>query len=195
MRTYLRIFVATAVFSSALAANALVLLDTGNTSLSSGDSVQNNRLFRSGTPTDWYNSPVYPGESAVGNVHYKTYDVAVGLNNYVQVSTDDPNSLIFVSVYQTAYNPSSKSTNYLGDAGISGNDFGNPHSFQVLAALNSHIQVVVNEISLNQGVGSPYQVLVEGFSDSEYNEAVPEPFTLAGLSLVGLAALRRRRSA
>lgn len=194
MRSHLRLLSVAALAGSALAAHALVLLDTGTTTLASGDSLQTARLFRTGVASDWSGSKAFPGTSGSGTRHYKAYDVEVGLNNYVQVSTDDPNTRFIVSAYQTSYNGASLSTNYLGDAGSSGNDFGNMHTFQVIGALNSHVIVVVSEVDSNGGVGQNYRTIIEGFSDSMYSEAVPEPATLSILGLGALAAFRRRKA-
>lgn len=111
-------------------------------------------------------------------------------------------------MYDTSYNPNPISTNrgldihYMGDPGGSGNFFGNPLFFQVVdqTAANSlsgfaTVILVLDETTTNGGLNSPVGVLVEGFSDTDYNE-VPEPLTstLVGLGILVLAAGYRRRT-
>ena len=88
--------------------------------------------------------------------------------------------------------------NYMGDAGGSGNFFGtDPRFFQVVdqTAANSPsgfgtVIVVLNETTTTgAGLNSPVGVLVEGFSDTAFDE-VPEPVTstLLGAGLLVLVA-------
>jgi hypothetical protein len=100
----------------------------------------------------------------------------------------------FISAYQTAYLPNSAggpafgfNTNWLGDAGFSGNS-PSPDSvfFQVIAAPGSNIVVVVSNVgAANLGVGDPFTITVEGFIDSEFTDLppVPEPATISLICL------------
>jgi hypothetical protein len=196
MRSHLRLLSVAALAGSALAAHAVILLDTGMTSLNSGDPTELGRLSRSGVASDWSAVKAFPGVINTGtSYHYRNYDVSVGLNNYVQVSIDDADAVIFTSAYAPVYNPGSMATGYMGDAGSSGNPFGNMGVFQVVAPVNGMVTIHVGEVLASGGaLGHNYRILVEGFSDTEYNEAVPEPATLSILGLGALAAFRRRKA-
>ena len=198
MRSNFRLLSVLALAGAALSAHALVLLDTGltNEKLVSGDPTQLGRLSRSGVPSDWSAQKAFPGIlNASTSYHYKTYDVNVGITNYVQISVNDPDAVLFVSAYSSPFNPSNFATGYMGDEGATGNIFGNPATFQVVAGLNSTIQIVVADtVAANGGLNHNYGLLVEGFTDSMYSEPVPEPATMTILALGAAAALRRRKA-
>jgi hypothetical protein len=90
----------------------------------------------------------------------------------------------------------------MGDPGGSGNFFGNPLFFQVVdqTAFNSPTGVATLIVVLNEttttgtGLNSPVGLLVEGFSDTGYDE-FPEPLssTLIGTGILALAVAYRRR--
>src|SRR3989442_528253 len=110
--------------------------------LTGADPTQMNRLFRTGTPSDWSTAKPFPGLSTTGSgagLHaYHTYAIPIGVENFIQISIDDPLAITFAAAYQTAYvlNGSNQpsSTNYLGDEGFSGNGaLGDPNFFQVVA--------------------------------------------------------------
>ncbi len=182
-------------------AQALVLLDTSG-SVSATDPTQLGRLSRNGIIQDWTASEPFPGIiNPTTAYHYVTYLINVGITPFVQISIDSTSANTFVSAYQTSYNPDPTDpinrgldVNWLGDEGSSGNFFGTvPSFFQVTAALNSWIVVVVNQTAAGTGgLGDPFGLLVEGFIDTEYSDPVPEPATLL-LSLIGLGALARQR--
>ena len=192
-------------------AQALVLLDTstsGPQSITAADPTQLGRLSRNGTtPQDWSGSEVLTGiVGPTTTYYYATYLINVGTTPFIQVSFDSVSPNTFVSAYQTSYNPTGLGpnlgldTNWLGDAAFSGNSFGTDTVFfQVTAALNSTIVIVVNTTPGGAGgLGDPFNLLVEGFIDTEFDDppppTVPEPATLL-LSLVGLGALARQRMA
>ncbi len=184
--------------------------------LTLSDPIQLGRLSRNGIPQDWSGTEAYPGViNTTTPYHYRTYFYNVGLTPYIQISIDSISALTFFSAYQTFYNPTNLAQQWLGDPGGSGNyNFDNvpanevdPRFFQVTAAANSTLVLVVNESTTNGGIGQPFNLLVEGFSDTEYDDEtvlaavpaasrIPEPSTmllLAPLALVvGLKSRRRR---
>lgn len=165
--------------------------------LNAGDFSQLGRLSRSGVASDWSGPKAFPGVINTSiSYHYETFAVNVGNTPYIQISFDSVSPNTFASVYQTSYDAGNKSTNYLGDAGTSGNYFGtDPLFFQVIAAPFSTIQVVVNQTaSGSNGLGDPFNIIVQGYIDSQYTDppAVPEPASLTLLGF-GVAALARRK--
>ncbi|HEY3441351.1 MAG TPA: PEP-CTERM sorting domain-containing protein [Paludibaculum sp.] len=186
------------------AASGAVLF-TITDSLANTDPTQLGRLSRNGIPQDWAGSEPFPGTINLATpYHYRYYDVNVGATPFIQIIMDASTVTEFASAYITSYDPANKATNWLGDAGVSGNYFGvDPLFFQVIATPNSILRVVINNttggaLPLGNGI---FTLTVEGYIDSSFGEpgAVPEPATL-GLTLAGLGALaflhhRRRRNA
>ena len=177
-------------------ARAVPILDV-TSALTTGDPVQMGRLTRAGIPQDWAGTELFPGSLNPSTAfRYHVYAVNVGLTPFVQVMIDSVSTSTFVSAYDASYNPLSFATNWLGDAGFSGNAFGvDPLFFQVIVPLHHDLLVVVNNtVAGDVGVGDPFRILVEGFVDTEFTDpaAVPEPDTLllTGAGLILLAAVR-----
>lgn len=189
-----------------LAAQAATIFDI-TTSVGLTNPTQTGRLSRNGIAQDWTNTESFPGIINPATVyHYATFSVNVGSYSYVQIEFDDVagNAATFVSAYDTRYLPDSNAstslgfdTNWLGDPGGSGNDFGtDPQFFQVIVPANHTLVVVVNNSNAaNGGVGDAFHLTVEGFLDSGFNDTVPEPagFVLMGGGLALLAVWRKRR--
>ena len=181
-------------------ARAAVLLDVSS-ALALSDPFQLGRLSRNGLPQDWTGGELFPGViNPTTSYRYHTYQVNVGQTPFIQVLLDSISTDIFISAYDTSYNPNSAgapnfgfNVNWLGDPGISGAFFpGDPLFFQVLAQTNHLLVLVISEtVGANAGVGDPFHLTVEGFVDSEFTD-VPEPASLL-LAAGGLAACRRRR--
>jgi PEP-CTERM motif len=195
-----------AVLTTASAAHASIIFDTSS-ALTVGDPTQTARLSRNGIPQDWTGSEPFPGAINTTTTYtYTTYVINVGVTPFIQIDFDSVSLNTFVSAYETAYTPDSVmsgnfglDTNWLGDAGSSGNFFGvDPLFFQVIVPVNTNLVVVVNNTAASSvGVGDPYHLTVEGFIDSNFDDppAVPEPGTV-GLLAVGaimLLTLHRRQ--
>jgi hypothetical protein len=174
------------------------------------DPTQLGRLSRNGVPQDWAGSETFPGViNPTIAYHYQVYQVNVGETSFIQINFDSSSLNTFVSAYDTSYAPNSAgppnlgfNTNWLGDAGFSGNFFpGDPEFFQAIISQNHNLLIVVNNTAAaNVGVGDPFHLLVEGFIDSNFTDpppAVPEPATVvltsSGFVLLALA-LRFRQS-
>ncbi len=120
----------------------------------------------------------------------------------LQIAFDSLSASTFVSAYDTAHLPDSAGspnfgfdTNWLGDAGRSGNFFGtDPLFFQVLVPAQHNLLIIINNTTAdNVSVGDPFHLTVEGFVDSAFTDPVPEPATLL-LGSTGLALLALKRS-
>jgi hypothetical protein len=167
----------------AAAAQGYAILDVTD-HLVGTDPIQMGRLSRNAIPQDWAGSEPFPGVINGGVAYqYRTYSVSVGASQYVQIFTDASGGaagVVFTSAYLGSYDPTNKATNWLGDAGSSGNFFSgtDPNYFNVLVPANSTIIVVINATSpaaLNQN----YRVIVEGYLDASYASLVGTTTSLA----------------
>jgi hypothetical protein len=194
---------------AATSARATSILDVSG-SLALGDPTQVGRLSRNGVAQDWVGTEPYPGVINTGTpYHYHTYSVNVGITPFIQISFDSVSTNTFVSAYDTAYLPNSAGgpnfgfdTNWLGDPGLSGNFGGvDPQFFQVIVPIGHQLVIVVNQTGTGTvGLGDPFNLLVEGFIDTEFTDApaVPEPATLllgaSGLVMIARSRFKRRRA-
>jgi hypothetical protein len=145
-------------------------------SLTTNDPVQQGRLSRNAIPQDWSGTEVFPGVLNVTTAyHYHVYKVTVRNTPFVQISVDSASPNTFVAAYDTSYTPQAGlGINWLGDAGFSGNiPLPDPIFFQVRVPQNHDLLVVVNNTAAaNGGVGDAFQLLVEGFADSQFTTRV-----------------------
>ena len=196
-------------FALCATARATLILDV-TSAITLTDPIQMGRLSRNGIPQDWADTETFPGViNPATSYHYHTYAVdalTAVLGPFMQITFDSISANTFVSAYYTSYNPNSVvggnlgfDTHWLGDAGLSGNSFGvDPVFFQVAVPLGSSLIVVVNTTAAgNGGIGDPFHLLVESFTDTNFTDTpVPEPSTygLFGAALLaGLCIWNRRR--
>jgi len=168
--------------------------------ITTSDSTQLGRISRNGVISDWSAAKPFPGIiNPATTYYYATYTVNTSYLPYLQITFDDigGTAATFVSAYQTSYDPTDLSANYLGDEGSSGNYFGtDPRTFQVYGAPNSTVQIVVNTSSA-AGLDSAYELLVQSYADTNFTDT-PEPASF-GLAVAGMIAagvmIRRKRAA
>lgn len=185
---------------------------TGTVTLSGADPTQLGRLSRNGLAQDWTGSEAFPGAINTGtSYHYQTVTLDMdallaGMTPapYLQISIDSLSANTFLSAYLDAYDPLNKASNWLGDAGSSGNAFGvNPLYFQVIVPTGHDLVLLLNETVTNGGLGAAANLLVEAFQDTDFTDPerlparLPEPasLALALAALVPAMAVRRRKAA
>jgi hypothetical protein len=170
-----------------------------NSQLMQSDPTQLGRLSRNGIPSDWSAPKAFPGSINLATAYrFETFTVNVGSTSFIQIDFDEIGGTanLFASAYLNSYNPLSPATNYLGDAGVSGDFFGvDPLVFQVIVPQNQNVVILVNDTTAaGQGVGTRFNILVEGFLDSQFTEAPePESWLLTAAGLTGAAFARRWR--
>jgi len=179
-------------FVSGAVSRATEILNV-TTALTLADPLQLGRLSRNGIPQDWTGTEPFPGiVNPTTGYHYRTFTVdpfTVSLGPFIQISLDDlgpAQGNLFAAAYFTSYVPNSVSTgalgfdtHWLGDAGSPGNLAGgvDPTFFQVIAPVGTSLVVVVsNTAAANGGLGEPFKLIVESFSDTNYSDARTGPF-------------------
>jgi hypothetical protein len=171
---------------------AAVIFDSGfETFAATG--TQFGRISRDGNASTWGSVKPFPGVTgAPAQRGYQLFVIDSGVFPFLQISLDDPTANLFVSAYLNSYNPVNSppnyglNINYLGDPGLS-QPFGNPSFFQIEVAPHTQVVLPINEVNPGAGAGAPFQLVVEGFFDTEFND-VPEPGTVT-LFAAGVAAL------
>jgi hypothetical protein len=179
---------------------AAPILETGLTTFVA-TGTEFGRLTRNGVPSDWSTSKPFPGVTGAPAIRgYELFTVNAGPYPFLQILLDDPLGVLFVSAYLGAFTPLNLppnyglDLNYLGDAGLT-QPIGNPSFFQIVVAPFTNVRVPIVEVNPGGGTGAPFNLIVEGFYDTEYNDTpIPEP---ASLILVGsgalLGAIRRKK--
>ncbi len=183
------------------------IVSSFTTSLTPSSLTEAGRPYRSGTPQDWTGTETYSGVTSVANTYfYNTYNFAASSFNgapYVEVTDFEPNNTAnyFLAAYAGSYNPADRAANWLGDAGFSGNAItGDGGDFQVIVPTGDNLVLVLNSVGL--GLGTPIQIVLNAYSDTNYDPPVPtssnvtpEPSSvvLLGTGLAGVLAATRRR--
>lgn len=194
---------------TAAVSTAAVIYDVSGLTLTGSSLTQTGRLSRTGVPSDWSASKAFPGAvNTATSYRYNAYVLPTSPFPYLQISFFDESGQgsTFMSAYLNAYTPNSLApnfglnTNYLGDAGGSGNPAGNPTTFQIVLSnlATDRLVLVVNDATGAGAFGLPFDILVEGFYDTNFNDTkpvVPEPGTifLSGAGLLAAAILTQRR--
>ncbi|HVM47227.1 MAG TPA: hypothetical protein VMU04_04330 [Candidatus Acidoferrum sp.] len=177
------------LLASGQIASADTLLDVSS-SLSVSDPTQLGRLARDGVGSAWSGAKGFPGAiNITTSYHYRLLTVFSSpplghfevTSHYVQVILEDTNAAFFVSAYLDSFAPNPTATNrgldinYLGDPGTSGDSYGtDPRFFQVFVPAGHDLSVVVTDVSAsNAGIGQPFRVLVEGFTDTQFSDSRP----------------------
>ena len=135
------------------------------------------RMNRTAVPAKWGTSKVFPGAlNAATSYGVKTFSIAPGAAQYVQINLSDPKSAFFVAAFLDNYTitAGTAGNTFLGDAGVTGNLGGNPGYFQVFVPFGHSLSVVVNEVTTGGGLGRGFTLQVEGFGDTQFSP----PFAL-----------------
>ena len=153
-----------------------VILDTGTVSLSASDPTQSGRLSRANPPSDWSTVKAFPGIiNPTTPYGYHVYTI-VPPTQFIQISVSDfspvTGTTLFGAAYLNPYNPASPGTNYLGDAGQSGNQFVNdPRVYQIKVTPLVPIDLLIEDtIPSGGGLGHPFRVIAEAFTDTLFTE-------------------------
>ena len=176
--------------------------------LASSNATELGRPSRNGVIQTWTGAETYPGIiNPATSYAYTTYTFSASLFTgapYVEISVFDTLDYAadFVSAYANSYNVNSRSTNWLGDEGSSGNYFGvDAIYFDTILPAGSNLVLVLNDSS-TLGLNDPINIEVDAYADTSYDDPVvtPEPstFVMLGTGLfwaAGAVRGRRKRSA
>jgi hypothetical protein len=176
-------------------ANALVIA-SGSGDLSATDPTALGRINRNGTASTWASSKSWPGIlNSTTAFRYDTVSVAFASQAlqdiYYEITVTALTAIIpHPTAYRNAFDPSSISSNYLGDSGATP-AVGDPKSFQVMVATGDTLVLHFGALPTTS-IGS-YTWSVSAFSDANRAEnflavPIPAPGTLSlfGAALLGL---------
>lgn len=165
--------------------------------VSATDPTQLGRISRNGVFSDWSAAKPFPGViNTTTTYHYTDYFINVGVTPYIEITFDSVSPNTFVAAFLNSYDPTNIGATYLGDPGRSGNLFGvDPLTFQVFVPARETLVVVINNTAAgNVGVGDPFNLIVQGYLDTQFT-STPEPSSLLllGSGALGIAGLVRRK--
>ncbi len=137
---------------------------SGVTSTATG--LQTLRLSRDGFEPTCTDPKSFPGTFGSGTRRYDAYtftNCSAGPACIIVTLTQNSGTSgqLFAAAYSPSFNPSSLSTNYVADAGLSPGT-GSPATFSFNVAAGATFVVVVNEIDSGAGVGASYTLKVDG---------------------------------
>ena len=207
MRT-LRYTAASAIVLFGLAAPAgAVTVLTGSGTIDDTDLTQLGRVDRNGVVSTWAVPKSFPSViNPTTNYNYDLVSVTFAPNAtqtvFYEISYENVNSLSPFSVaYQNSFDPTSLSTNYLGDAGGSA-PLLTSISYQVVVLAGDQLILHFGATTAPLTSSEDYNFTVTAFSDANGGEnfgATPLPATLplftTGLGALGLLGWRRKRKA
>ena len=175
-----------------------------NAVLTASSPTELGRPFRNGVQQTWNGTEPYPTViNPTTRYAYQTYTFSASLfvgGNWIEITALDTlnTGADFVSAYAGSYSPASPTTGWLGDEGQSGNYFGatDGRYFDVFVPFGQNLTIVVNDTAA-AGLNDPIAIDISGYSDSNYDDAIPppEPATVLtwGTGLLGIAAAARRK--
>ena len=129
----------------------------------SSTSTQTGRMARNGVTSACGSAKVYPGTFDATARRYDAYTFTNCSSSSICVSAEllqnsGPAAGLFLAAYLNSFNPANIATNYLADAGVSGDD--TPMSFTVPGGAS--FVVVVHEVNAGAGIGANYTLDVSG---------------------------------
>jgi hypothetical protein len=183
-------------------AQAGLILDTGLLAFTA-TGTQFGRITRDGNSSIWGVTKAFPGVTGAPTARgYETFTIQNFGRQYLQISLDDPDVVLFDAAYLNSFNPVNVSpffglnVNYRGDPGLS-EPLGNPSAFQIVVPAFSTLVININEVNPGGGNGHMFELVVEGFYDANFSE-VPEPSFLllsgGAALLMAIFGYRRRKA-
>jgi hypothetical protein len=126
---------------------------------STATGLQTNRIFRTGYISACGSPKFFPGTVNSGSLRYDAYTfVNCGPTACLTINVGSPGGKLFSAAYRGSFNPGNIGTNFVADAGGSGQVM----SYPVTVAAGATLVVVVSEISAGAGIGTNYSLWVDG---------------------------------
>lgn len=169
------------------------------TAINADDPTQLGRLSRDYIPSDWSAAKDFPGVfNPTTEYNFHVFPIVDKNYSYVQITMNVDSNDLFAAAYLNSFNPNNLESSYLGDEGGWSGFPGDPAVFQVVVPLGQTLDVVVNTTD-PAGIGTPFQILVEGYTDTQFDDTItPEPSSAvlsgAGLLACGALLFMRRRN-